>query len=77
MHLWEQFKQGKIDLITASVVTNTAFQLAIRAQDKILAEFPASANYEVIPSLLATSLSKTHGVDVAAGPQGCQGEVGS
>ena len=39
LSLWKQFKQRNIDLITASLTTNTAFQLAIRAQDEILIDF--------------------------------------
>ncbi|KAG4433195.1 hypothetical protein IFR05_011330 [Cadophora sp. M221] len=70
MDVWEQFKQGKVDLITASVVTNTAFQLAIRAQDEILVDFPASADYDVVLTLLVTRLSKAHNTAVAAGAQG-------
>jgi hypothetical protein len=34
--LWRSYKAGKVELITASVTTNTGIQLAIRTQTKFL-----------------------------------------
>ncbi|PVH87784.1 hypothetical protein DL98DRAFT_509345 [Cadophora sp. DSE1049] len=58
LDLWKQYKVGKLDLITASVTTNTAFQLAIRTQDEILADFPASVDYESILAILLPEMTK-------------------
>ncbi|TVY38400.1 hypothetical protein LOCC1_G008766 [Lachnellula occidentalis] len=38
--LWSDYKDRKIDVITASVTTNAAFMLAIRTQDEALAAYP-------------------------------------
>jgi Family of unknown function (DUF6604) len=39
-NVWKKYKEQEIDLITASVTTNTAIQLAIRVQSETLAAFP-------------------------------------
>lgn len=44
--LWIEFGLGVIDLITASVTTNAAFQLAIRTQDEILVAYPECGDYQ-------------------------------
>ena len=37
---WRDYKNGLIDLATASVMTNTTFEMAIRAQEDFMADFP-------------------------------------
>ncbi|TVY18008.1 hypothetical protein LARI1_G007450 [Lachnellula arida] len=39
--LWLDYKNGEIDLVTAAITTNTAFQLAIRNQKESLSAFPS------------------------------------
>jgi hypothetical protein len=50
--VWADYKLKRTDIITAAVVTNTAFQLARRAQDEALSAFPGAGDYtQVIPML--------------------------
>ncbi|KUJ08859.1 uncharacterized protein LY89DRAFT_741693 [Mollisia scopiformis] len=44
--VWRDYREDKLDLITASVVTNTAVQLAIRTQDEFVASFPGTGSYK-------------------------------
>ncbi|TVY87900.1 hypothetical protein LAWI1_G008034 [Lachnellula willkommii] len=39
--LWLDYKNGELDLVTAAITTNTAFQLAIRNQKESLSAFPS------------------------------------
>jgi hypothetical protein len=43
--VWTDYKAERTDIITAAVVTNTAFQLAMRAQDEALSAFPGAGDY--------------------------------
>lgn len=70
LDLWEQYKQRKIDLITASVTTNTAFQLAIKAQDEILVNFPASADYQDVLGILIAKWARMQKSPFEAGAEG-------
>ncbi|PQE28413.1 Ank-repeat mbp1 protein [Rutstroemia sp. NJR-2017a BBW] len=50
--VWTDYKLERTGIITAAVVTNTAFQLARRAQDEALSSFPGATDYkQVIPML--------------------------
>ncbi|PQE09083.1 Ank-repeat mbp1 protein [Rutstroemia sp. NJR-2017a BVV2] len=50
--VWTDYKLERTDIITAAVVTNTAFQLARRAQDEALSAFPGAGDYtQFIPML--------------------------
>lgn len=69
-NLWEQFKLRKVDLITASVTTNTAFQLAIRAQDETLVDFPASADYQMVLGVIISYYAKMQKADIQEGAEG-------
>jgi hypothetical protein len=44
--LWIEFGLGQVDLITASVTTNAAFQLAVRTQEEMLAAYPECGDYQ-------------------------------
>lgn len=49
----------KNDLMTTAVITNTAFQLAIRTQDEILAAHPDCGDYQnVLSTMLAVLADK-------------------
>jgi hypothetical protein len=43
--LWSDYKNGRVDLITASVTTNTAIDLVHRAEKELLASFPELDTY--------------------------------
>jgi len=66
-NLWQEYKKQKIDLITASVVTNTAFQLAIRTQDEILAAYPEYRDYQDVLLTVVKPFMKAQGVDPREG----------
>jgi hypothetical protein len=44
--IWVRYKKQEINLITASAITNAAFQLAIRIQDETLEAFPNCSSYK-------------------------------
>jgi hypothetical protein len=46
MELWSGYGAGRVDLITAAVTTNAAFQLAVRTQEEMLAAYPECGNYQ-------------------------------
>lgn len=50
--LWTRYKNGSVDLITASVTTNTAFELVQRAEKDLISTFQKLDNYEKISGLL-------------------------
>ncbi|PQE07346.1 Ank-repeat mbp1 protein [Rutstroemia sp. NJR-2017a WRK4] len=50
--VWTDYKLERTDIITAAVVTNTAFQLARRAQDEALSAFPGGENYAQVKPML-------------------------
>jgi hypothetical protein len=54
LDLWTDYLLEKNDLIATAVTTNTAFQLAIRTQDEILAAYPDCGDYQnVLSTILA------------------------
>jgi hypothetical protein len=57
MNLWKDYLHNKIDLITVAGTTNTAFQLAIRTQDEILAAYPDCGDYQDVLSIMVKVLS--------------------
>jgi hypothetical protein len=44
--LWVEYSLGKVDLITASVTTNAAFQLSVRTQEEMLVAYPECGDYQ-------------------------------
>ena len=46
LQLWSDYRERKVDLITASVTTNTALELAQRAEEDFLASYPACRGYD-------------------------------
>jgi hypothetical protein len=46
VELWTGYGASRVDLITASVTTNAAFQLAVRTQEEMLAAYPECGNYQ-------------------------------
>jgi hypothetical protein len=44
--LWIEYGAGNVDLITAAVTTNSAFQLALRTQEEMLAAYPECGDYQ-------------------------------
>ena len=44
--LWIKYKLGQVDFVTASVVSNTAIQLAIRTEEEFIASYPDCPNYD-------------------------------
>ncbi|CZR57669.1 uncharacterized protein PAC_07558 [Phialocephala subalpina] len=57
--VWIDYKAQRLDLITASVTTNTVIQLARRTQDEILTLYPASAEYEDVLNTLVAHYAKS------------------
>ncbi|KAE9369320.1 hypothetical protein N431DRAFT_413162 [Stipitochalara longipes BDJ] len=66
-NLWVEFKEEKIDIITASVTTNTAIQLAIRTQNEILIAFPECSDYQKILETLVLYFAKAQGLNETEG----------
>ena len=50
--LWTRYKNGSVDLITASVTTNTAFELVQRAEKDLISTFQMLDNFEKVSGLL-------------------------
>ena len=46
--IWSQYKHGDCDLATASVLTNTAFNMALREENRFNANFPTYTGFEKI-----------------------------
>jgi hypothetical protein len=67
MNVWVEFKEGKIDVLAASVITNTAFQLAIRTQNEILATFPECSEYQKVLEILVRYFAKAQGLNEMEG----------
>jgi hypothetical protein len=62
MELWTGYGAGRVDLITASVTTNAAFQLAVRTQEEMQTAYPECGDYQskaskTIPSFSALILA--------------------
>ncbi|ESZ94889.1 hypothetical protein SBOR_4765 [Sclerotinia borealis F-4128] len=54
--IWKDYNEKRIDLITAAATTNVAFQLGIRAQDEITANFPGLDDYDYVIKTVLTAL---------------------
>ncbi|KAE8446788.1 hypothetical protein EG329_011693 [Mollisiaceae sp. DMI_Dod_QoI] len=50
--LWNRYESKSLDLIPASVATNTAIQLAIRIENDLVASFPELAGYQEVLTTL-------------------------
>lgn len=61
---WVNYLIGRSDIITASMITNTAFQLAIRTQEELVAVYPDSGNYSVVLEFLLSRIAKESGSSV-------------
>jgi hypothetical protein len=46
MELWTGYGAGRVDLITTSVTTNAAFQLALRTQEEMQTAYPECGDYQ-------------------------------
>ena len=57
MELWTGYGAGRVDLITASVSTNAAFQLALRTQEEMQAAYPECGDYQSKASKIRSSFS--------------------
>lgn len=57
LDVWIDYLLGKTDLITTAVTTNTAFHLAIRTQDEILAAYPDCGDYQAVLSTVLAVLA--------------------
>lgn len=70
-----EYKKKKIDLITASVITNSAFQLAIRTQDEILAAYPQYRDNQDVLLTIMNPFIKAQGSDLKEGEVEIDGDV--
>jgi hypothetical protein len=65
--LWSSFKAGEVDLITASVASNSAIDLVRRMEEELTQDFPDAQNTEKIINLLyqlrCTMLSQPPGAN--------------
>ena len=61
--LWTFYKDGSVDLVTASVTTNTAFELVQRAERDLIATFPKLDNYEKIMGVFFMLMCHLRGED--------------
>jgi hypothetical protein len=55
--IWQKYNAREVDLVTASAVTNTGIQLAIRTQQEILGSFPSCSGYQSVFRVLIDSLT--------------------
>ncbi|KAF8866373.1 hypothetical protein BDZ45DRAFT_735653 [Acephala macrosclerotiorum] len=60
---WYEFALGKLDLITASVTTNAAFQVAIQMQNELTAVYPDCRYYDCVVEALMTKYEATQGTN--------------
>lgn len=56
--IWEEYKAGKINIMTASVVTNTAIDLVRKTEDDIKAAHPQLSSYWPIAENMLELLAK-------------------
>lgn len=64
---WEDYKSGKSDLMTASVVTNTALDMVRNSDEEFCQMFPElsrSSSFENISGLLYASICLANGIDM-------------
>jgi hypothetical protein len=59
METWVDYFTDKVDLITASVVTNAAFEFAIQTSDELLASYPDCVEYDDVLSTILKALVKS------------------
>ena len=57
MELWTGYGAGRVDLITASVTTNAAFQLALRTQEEMQTAYPECGDYQSKAAKIMSSFS--------------------
>jgi len=62
-NLWQQYHRGTLDLMTASVTTNTAINLVRRAEQDLFTTYPTLESYEKILMNLRGFLYETRGTD--------------
>ncbi|KAL2069448.1 hypothetical protein VTL71DRAFT_14127 [Oculimacula yallundae] len=62
LQTWIEYAVQKVSLITASILTNAAFQLAMRTQEETLAAFPGFGDYQDVLSTL-NAVYHTEGYD--------------
>lgn len=53
LEVWSEYKTGKLDLISASVTTNTAFEQARRAEEDFIASSPRCQDFQKTLNALA------------------------
>ena len=53
LEVWSEYKTGKLDLISASVTTNTAFEQARRAEEDFIASSPRCQDFQKTLNILA------------------------
>ena len=63
LDLWIDYKNRDLDLITASVTTNMAFQLVSRAEQDLIATFPMLKSYEEISGVFYILMCQMRGQD--------------
>jgi hypothetical protein len=61
--IWEDYKNGNENLITASVTTNMAFQLVQQAEQELIATLPRLKSYNEISGLFYMLLCNLRGQD--------------
>ena len=44
--IWTEYREGNIDLVSASITTNTAFELVQRSEKDLISTFPKLSDYE-------------------------------
>ena len=60
--IWSDYRLGNVDLTTASVTTDTAFELARRSEEDFLVAFPQFSDYEEVMRVLFPVVVKLHGL---------------
>ncbi|KAJ3089487.1 hypothetical protein HK102_006278 [Quaeritorhiza haematococci] len=61
--LWKDYRDGKVDLVTVSVTTNTALDLIPRAQDDLLSFHPDLDDYDKVVKVMYVSACLSRGED--------------
>jgi hypothetical protein len=64
---WEDYKSGKIDLITASAVTNTAFDIARNFDEEFCQMFPelsGTPSFKNVSQIFYFSICLANGIDI-------------
>ena len=63
LDLWIDYKSGDLDLVTASVTTNMAFQLVSRAEQDLISTFPKLKSYNEISGVFYLLMCQMRGQD--------------